>query len=85
MRVRMWEIFFLLVIFFDLANPESVLKDEDCVESDTKSHYFIGTLHCLSTKVEIVATFYHKEKKSNSYKIQWLSSRLVKGKIGIGK
>ena len=63
MCARVREIFFSLIIFYHLAILDSVLKDGVCVKSETKSHYFIANLYCMPTKVEIVATLYHKKQK----------------------
>lgn len=62
---RVWEIFFYTDNFSSSTNLDSVLKDGVCVKSETMFHYLIATLYlyCMSTKVEIVVTFYHKEQK----------------------
>ena len=63
MNARVREIFLTDNDFCPFSNIDLVFQDGVCVKSETKSHYFIATLYCLSTTVEIVTTFYHKEKK----------------------
>ena len=60
---RVGNIFFLFRIFYQLTNIDLLSKDEIFVKSETKSHYFIETSYYMYDKEEIVATFYHKDRK----------------------
>ena len=52
---------FLLISFYHLTNLDPVSKDGVHVKSETNSDYLIAALCCMSTKVEVVATFYYKD------------------------